>query len=143
MPQCLDCFVKAPEAHCPQCVTDPLESDDFCGYDSTKLCVCCEQCQSDPTFEDSKGFADLPTVEPVYLREGVLKVYSICAVLEALFGPWDERPSYEEQGPRFQAWCEANKVHYYAAPRESFSEWVGFQLALDAGAEGVVMEDLS
>jgi len=43
----------------------------------------------------------------------------------------------------FRAWCAANDVFYYARPREDFSEARALDMAANAMAKYILMEDLS
>ena len=141
MPQCLDCFINGPEAHCPICVSEPLTGADFCGYDPQKLCTDCGRCEQDPYFDDAKGDLTVPTDIVWYKVECGVKFYSMATVLERLFN--GERLPYDEMRPYFTRWCRVNNVHYYARVREDFSAYEGFSEALDGGFDGVVLEDLS
>lgn len=134
MDQCLDCYLKAAgEAHCPQCVSEPLQEDDFCSLDGRKLCDCCEQCRVQAEYE-------YPAVKP-YKVENDLKFYAVWDILQALFG--DERLPYAEMSAKFSKWCDHHNVHYYGRPRESFWAYEGETEARDGGFDGVALEDLS
>ena len=44
---------------------------------------------------------------------------------------------------QFRAWCEKHNVHYYAAPKEDFSELRGLREAHKAGRKYIILEDMS
>lgn len=52
-------------------------------------------------------------------------------------------PFSEEGTEVFKAWCADNNVFYYGRPGFQFSKDEGIQLAIDACANAVILEDLS
>lgn len=50
---------------------------------------------------------------------------------------------FEANVAKFKAFCEAKKIYYYARPRESFFMYEAMELAKAAGAEFIILEDLS
>jgi hypothetical protein len=57
-------------------------------------------------------------------------------------GPLDG-PEWKDYTARFSAWRTAEGVHYYARPREYFSEREAVQEAVEAGATKLLLEDMS
>ena len=49
----------------------------------------------------------------------------------------------DKRSDEFVAWCKANRVYYYARPREAFFRWEAFELAEKDGCEKLLMEDMS
>jgi hypothetical protein len=43
----------------------------------------------------------------------------------------------------FRDYCRANRIYYYARPRETFYRTEAFQLAERAGCDKLLLEDLS
>ena len=86
---------------------------------------------------------------PTYQEWDGVKVLSICAVLDRLFGknnfkvPYNYRLDWETRSKILMDWCEKNSVSYYAAPREEFFVSHGVDLALMDHNAFVVVEDLS
>ena len=73
-----------------------------------------------------------------------IKKVGIWGVLTELFGEDSEEwPLFEEQAAPFNEWLEENNAFCYSRPRESFFEYEAVELAEEAGAEVVVLEDLS
>jgi len=63
---------------------------------------------------------------------------------ELLNDIYGDVPTNSDEGDTiFKAWCEENNVYYYARIREDFFKHEGWNLAIKAGAEYVLMEDLS
>lgn len=60
---------------------------------------------------------------------------------ENMFGGTEEE--FKARSARFRAYCAANGIFYYGRPRESFSKWEAWQLAKQAGATKLLLDDLS
>jgi len=78
--------------------------------------------------------------------EADIRIYNINDVLDHLFPDGDQINSlldYEEKMDAVDDWAEKNRALYYENPREDFSEAEAVSLAREAGAEAVVLHDLS
>ena len=79
-----------------------------------------------------------------YQRIEDVDVYGIGAVVDEMYGPdWREHPPYDQQAWDLEGWCAEHNAHYYARPRESFSEYEAVCEAKARGRSAVVVEDLS
>lgn len=88
-------------------------------------------------------------VEPMRMI-GDVAIINICRVIDGLIAanlhpawgePW--KMSYEDRCALELAWCETHGAVLYEAPRESFSHWDAFELAVSQGRKAVVVSDLS
>jgi len=50
---------------------------------------------------------------------------------------------FEARSAEFKAYCKANRIFYYARPREDFHKWEAWELAKKAGALFLILEDMS
>ena len=91
-------------------------------------------------------------VNPMHIDRGLepdeadIRVFNVIDVLDHLFpkgGPADSLIDYEEKMDAVDDWAEKNRAFYYENPREDFSEWEAVKLAREAGAEAVILHDLS
>jgi len=108
--------------------------------------------------EDVEAMEAQPKQEPVKpmgvdrgrsADEADIRIFNINDVLDHLFpegdgvGSIDSLIDYEEKMDAVDDWAEKNRALYYENPREDFSEAEAVSLAREAGAEAVVLHDLS
>lgn len=92
------------------------------------------------------------------LAKGIASMKELAPGLTELHQSWEQ---YKEKGciydaivgkpftytddclAEFRAWCAANSVHYYGAPREDFSMSEAIREAQKAGTAYLMVEDMS
>jgi hypothetical protein len=72
-----------------------------------------------------------------------IRVVGIIQVLEDMYGPVENWPSYADSWDGVQKWMGMHNACYYARPRESFFEHEAIEQAIRLNKPVVVVEDLS
>lgn len=73
----------------------------------------------------------------------MIKEFSICEIIDEIRKGDNTPLLWEDENRIILEFCKNHNYFLYERPRDEFFKWEGYELAVNAGCDGIIYSDLS